>query len=418
MTGRHGGVVVANPGGVSWMIQSAATFARHGELAGYYSPAAISQPALEALERRLPRRLAGPIGSQLRLRAVPAVVPADRIMRAGTPTEVAYVMARRQGLPMRVVALLTHRQAVAFDRAVARSLHAGLDAVIGYHGTSMQTFQVAARRGVVRILDYPIAHYETTESLLSEEVRRVPAYAGTMQGNSFVEWKRRRYAEEIATADRIVMLSTYQQRTFEAAGIDPARLFIAPLCVDSDLFSPAPEPPDGTFRVIFCGQITQRKGISYLVEGFLRAELENAELVFVGMPIGRGHPWLEVPRVKHLGAVSRYELPAIMRTGHVSVLPSLIEGFGVTALEGMACGLPAIVSEHTLGHDVVEDDVDGWVVPVRDAEAIAARLRQLYEDRELQRRMSRAARAKAKQFPWPRYGEALRAGIAPLLRDR
>jgi glycosyltransferase involved in cell wall biosynthesis len=212
------------------------------------------------------------------------------------------------------------------------------------------------------------------------------------------------------------MLSTYHQRTFESIGVDPERMFIAPLCVDSDLFTPADEPPEGTFRVAFVGQITQRKGISYLVEGFKRAELADAELMFVGRPVGPTQPWIDEPNVRYVPAVPRFELPEILRTAHAIALPSILEGFGATALEGMACGLPAIVSENSLGHDVVEDGVDGWVLPIRDPDAIAECLRKLYDDRNLQRTMGRAARAKAEQYPWERYGEAVRAGIAPLLR--
>ncbi|MBO0768208.1 MAG: glycosyltransferase family 4 protein, partial [Solirubrobacterales bacterium] len=174
-------------------------------------------------------------------------------------------------------------------------------------------------------------------------------------------------------------------------------------------------PAEDRFRVIFCGQITQRKGISYLVEGFKRAGLPNAELLFVGMLIGGPHPWLGEPNIRHVGPLTRHQLPEVLRSGHVGVLPSLIEGYGATVVEGMACGLPAIVTPNTLADDVVEHDVDGWVVPIRDPDAIAAKLTLLYEDRELQRRMAKAARAKAEQYPWSRYGEALRSGIGRIL---
>ncbi len=100
------------------------------------------------------------------------------------------------------------------------------------------------------------------------------------------------------------------------------------------------------------------------------------------------------------------------------VLPSLIEGFPSTPLEGMACGLPAIVSDHTFGHDVIEDGVDGWVIPIRDADAIADKLRLLYEDQDLKRTMGAAARRKAEQFTWKRYGDAIRAGITSLRHGR
>ena len=184
------------------------------------------------------------------------------------------------------------------------------------------------------------------------------------------------------------------------------------MCVDLDLFTPPTARPDGAFRVAFCGQITQRKGISHLVEGFRRAELgPEAELLFIGPNVGPMEPWISAPGVRHVPAMPRYALPEVLRTCHVIALPSLIEGFGLTALEGMACGLPAIVSTNTFADDVVTDGHDGWVVPIRDPDAIAERLRLLRDDPDRALRMSAAARATAERYPWSRYREALRAGI-------
>jgi glycosyltransferase involved in cell wall biosynthesis len=418
MSLTRAGVVVANPGGVSWMIQQAAILAEHGELAAYYAPAVFSENELSVIERRLPRPIAGSVVGQLRLRAVPPVVPAERIVRAATPSEVAYVLSARLGLPRRIVSEVVRRRMVAFDRAVGRGLRPGVDAVIGYQGATAKTFRVAHQRGVPCVLDYPIAHHAEVERVLGEEVKRVPAYAHTMQGPYYEPWRKRRYAEEIATADRIIMVSSYHQRTFEAAGVDKSRLFMAHFGVNLDVFSPGARDGDDRFRVLFCGSVGQRKGISYLVDAFKRAELGDAELVFAGRPVGNRQPWIDEPRVRHIDALPRPRLVSVYRSADVIVLPSLIEGFPSTPLEGMACGLPAIVSDHTFGHDVIEDGVDGWVVPIRDPDAIADKLRTLYEDRDLQRRMGAAARRKAEQFTWASYGESLRAGIAALKDDR
>ncbi len=397
------------------MIQSARALAEQDELAAYSSPAAFSERELAVIARRLPSRIATPVVNQLRLRAAPASVPTNRLRRAATPTEVAYVLAIRLGLSKRAISSLDHGQALSFDWAVSRMVGPKLAAVIGYQGTATRTFRAANRHGVPRVLDYPIAHYEEVERVLTEEVKRVPSYAATMQGPYYEPWRKRRYVEEIATADRIIMLCTYHRRTFEAAGVESGRLFMAPFGVDLDLFSPRLEDKPGPFRVLFCGFITQRKGISYLVDAFREAELGDAELVFVGRPVGTPHPWIDEPRVRHIDAVPRPQLADVYRSADVLVLPSLVEGFGATPLEGMACGVPAIVSEHTFGPDLIEDGVDGWIVPIRDSTAIAQRLRMLYEDPALGRRMGVAARRKAEQHPWSRYGEAVRAGIAPLL---
>jgi glycosyltransferase involved in cell wall biosynthesis len=89
----------------------------------------------------------------------------------------------------------------------------------------------------------------------------------------------------------------------------------------------------------------------------------------------------------------------------VYVLPSIVEGFPMTALEAMASGLPVIVSEHTFGSDVITDGVDGYIVPIRDSEAIADRLRYLHDHPSERQRIGAAARRRAEHFSWERYGE-------------
>jgi glycosyltransferase involved in cell wall biosynthesis len=406
-------VVVANPGAVSWMVESARAFAEVGRLAAYVAPVAVSDADL-ARVRALP--LPGPLTRRVeselvRRRVDEAVSP--RVRRAGTAYELAHVGLMRLPLPLRARRAMFRPRMLAFDRAVGRVLDGDTGAVIAYQGAARATLRRARELGAGAVLDYPIAHPQTVERVLGEERRRVPDYASSIP--PYPAWLLGRYADEIATADRIVVLSSYARATFADAGVDATRLCVAPLGVDPEVFTPAPAPPDGPLRVAFCGQITQRKGLSYLVEGFARAGLPGAELLVIGPPVGPATPWIGRPGVRHVPAVPRSALPGLLGTCHAIALPSLIEGFGAAALEGMACGLPAIVTPHTFADDVVSDGVDGWIVPIRDAGAIAERLRLLDRDRDRQARMAAAARATAERFPWARYREALRAGVAGLL---
>jgi glycosyltransferase involved in cell wall biosynthesis len=207
------------------------------------------------------------------------------------------------------------------------------------------------------------------------------------------------------------VLSTFQARTFEDVGVDSSKLIVTPLGVDLDMFYPRPRADDGLFRVLFVGQITQRKGISYLLEAATRAALPDAELLLVGTPVGGGRPWEEYPRVRHLPHCRRAHLPSVYASADVYVLPSLVEGFPLTALEAMASGLPVVVSENTFGSDVVTDGDDGFIVPIRDADAIADRLKFLHASPEDRKRVGLAARRRATDFSWASYGDRVAAVI-------
>ena len=97
-------------------------------------------------------------------------------------------------------------------------------------------------------------------------------------------------------------------------------------------------------------------------------------------------------------------LPAIYASADVVALPSLFDAFPLVVLEAMACGRPVIVSENSGAADFVRDGVDGFVVPIRDATAIAERIEFLRERPELRERMGLAARSRASEYPWSSYG--------------
>ncbi len=409
-------VVVANPGGQIHLKEAAAAFAETGALHRYVSTVGFGPSDIKRAGRRLPRPLAQRLVRELRRRAVSEEVGA-RTTRVATGWELGNVLLSRSPLPMRLKHAALRPTRERFDSRVAAMLAPNVDAVLGYQGATTSTFRRARELGVSTVLDYPIAHYAITEALLEEEARLVPEYASTLRVQRYPEWLRRRYVEEMALADRIIMVSEHHKRGFVAAGVDPARLFTVPWYVDCDLFAPANVEHDGPFRIAFLGQITQRKGLSYLIDGFARAGLSDAELVLIGAPVGTTRAWIDKPGVRHVPPMARFMLPETLRTCHVIALPSLVEGFPISVLEGMACGLPPIISEN-LGRDFIEDGVDGFVVPIRDPDAIAERLRTLHADTAGRRRMALAARAKAEQFTRARYRRNLTDGVAQLLQER
>lgn len=406
-----GGVVVANSGSLRWMGEMAAGLAEAGLLERYVT----TLDGTAELERRLaalPGRIGSVVAGQVRLRRLPAEVDPADAARVATASYLALTAIHRVTPSPSVVHAASSVHHAVFDRAAARRLTAGTGAVIAPSKSASRTLKRAARLGVRGVLDYPIAHHDVVDKLLSEEARREPNFADTIQYLAPSGRARRLLDDEIARADHILLLSSFSRQSFVDAGVPTEKLEVAPLGVDLDMFSPAQRDPQSPFRVLFAGQISQRKGISYLLEGFRRAELSDAELVFLGRPVGPATAWISQPRVVHWPAVGIYDLRDLYVACDVYVLPSLAEGFPQTAIIAMACGLPPIVSEHTFGADVVTDGVDGFVVPIRSPDMIADRLRTLAEDPELRCRMGAAARRTAERFTWANY----RTQIAQLAR--
>jgi glycosyltransferase involved in cell wall biosynthesis len=172
---------------------------------------------------------------------------------------------------------------------------------------------------------------------------------------------------------------------------------------------------DGSrFEAIFSGQMTQRKGLSYLLEGWRRFARSDARLTIVGQPVGEPRalaPYADLFR--HVPHQTRPQLARLYQASDVFVFPTLLEGMGLVVLEAMACGLPVIVTANGPG-DVVRDGIDGYVIPTRDPEAIAERLERLYRDPALREEMGRNAARRAAEFGWSAYTDKVSACLAAL----
>jgi glycosyltransferase involved in cell wall biosynthesis len=118
--------------------------------------------------------------------------------------------------------------------------------------------------------------------------------------------------------------------------------------------------------------------------------------------------------VEHLGRVAHAEMPSRMATADVFVFPSLFEGSAVVTYEALACGLPSIVTP--AAGSVVNDGIEGFVVPAGDVDRLAEVMSRLGEDPGLRGRMAVAARARAEAFDWPRYHAAVTEVARQLIR--
>jgi glycosyltransferase involved in cell wall biosynthesis len=103
--------------------------------------------------------------------------------------------------------------------------------------------------------------------------------------------------------------------------------------------------------------------------------------------------------VHFTGRLTRDELVKRYSAAKIAVVPSLYEGFGLPAAEAMACGVPVIATTGGALPEVVGDA--GILVPPRNADALAAAIKQLLNDEQAQQRMSEAGRKRVKQkFRW------------------
>ena len=393
----------------------ASGLARSGQLGSYVTSMTESIGGSLGLATRAPGFLGAKARAVLSRRPLPGGVSGKDVVHRGMPFDFGAAALIRL-TPSRLSRRVAFPAHAAFswrmDRAMARLVSDRNGAVIGSWGSCARTFERARDLGIPRWLQYPIAHHQYAARLLAQEAELQPEFADTLQFESLPRRLRLRLEREIELADRIFVYCSFHRESFLGAGVPSEKLVEIPLGVDLELFEPTDRSEDGVFRVTFVGQIGQRKGLSYLLDGFGQARIPNSELALIGRPIGSDLTWRNRARVRHEPHQPRSALPELYGRTDVFVLPSLVEGFGLTALEAMSCGRPVIVSEHTFGQDLVEDGVNGFVVPIRDAGAIAERLELLSAQPAERARMGMAARRTAQRYSWEVFGDRVAAALS------
>ncbi len=242
-------------------------------------------------------------------------------------------------------------------------------------------------------------------------------------------------ARVVQIADRLVAATPAEvAQLCDLYDADPAKIVVIPPGVDTNHFHPLPQAqakqmigiPPHRKNILFAGRIEPLKGIDTLVEAIALLNARHAtSLADTCVTIIGGDPWAETldaemerlhklrddlgleELVAFAGARDQEILPMYYAAAEMVVMPSHYESFGMVALEAMAMGTPVIASEVGGLAYVVRDGYNGFLVPRRDAEALAGRILSLLHDSELRARLSAQAQEYAHGYDWRAIAEAM-----------
>jgi glycosyltransferase involved in cell wall biosynthesis len=204
-------------------------------------------------------------------------------------------------------------------------------------------------------------------------------------------WARRRVkSATVAFVDRFVAVSEAVARHVEIAYAVPgSRIDVVPNGVDASRFA---APHEGGGGVLAIGRLVPQKGFHVLVEAARRLEVPVA--IAGEGPLRETLERAAAGRVQFLGAVS--DVAPLLAHADVLVVPSLWEGFGLVALEGLAAGVPVVASDTGGLREVV--GTAGMLVPPGDPSALADVVRTLMRDGSWRGDLSRRGRDRARAF--------------------
>ncbi len=263
----------------------------------------------------------------------------------------------------------------ALDRHVARCLSKsrGIKAVYAYDNGALESFRAARSRGLKCIYEHPIVYWREVRRYQQEEAELHPEWKPTLGALQDSEEKLARKDAELALADVVIVPSTFSKNSLNQAPGLKASVQVVPYGAPSVSYA-ASENRSGKLAVLFVGALTQAKGLSYLLKAAEKLE-RQIDLTLIGQRVSSVVP---APALldKHrwIPSLANDDLLREMARHDVLVLPSLHEGFGLVIGEAMAQGLVVIATTHTAAPDLIQDGVDGFLVPIRSDQAIAEKL--------------------------------------------
>jgi glycosyltransferase involved in cell wall biosynthesis len=223
-------------------------------------------------------------------------------------------------------------------------------------------------------------------------------------------------------ASRVIVVSEQTRRDLlDLYPVQPDRVSVVPLGVDTELFRPASTTAVGAVRrrygidgpyVLSLTGIEPRKNLPALIRAFSALHANVRPTLVLAGPVAPWNPegWnllrpvldaLPPPvreRIVLTGYVPEEEKVALLTGAEALVFPSLYEGFGLPVLEAMACGAPVLTSSVSALPETAGDAA--LLVDPHDTEAIAQGIERLLTDAELRGRLRNAGTARAAGFSW------------------
>jgi glycosyltransferase involved in cell wall biosynthesis len=197
-------------------------------------------------------------------------------------------------------------------------------------------------------------------------------------------------------------------------GHPPGRIWFVPNGTSPEFFQPRNFENTSADRLLYVGTWLDRKGVHYLAESFsaLAARLPGVHLTVAGCLISEEEAKSHFPqdlraRITVIPSLSREAMPPLYMSHDIFVFPSLVEGMPLTLLEAMATAMP-VVTTNTCGMaDVIQDGVNGVLVPAADSVSLAEAVLRLYNVPDFRRALGSAAQESVRSYTWEKVARQL-----------
>jgi glycosyltransferase involved in cell wall biosynthesis len=316
----------------------------------------------------------------------------------------------RWRIPYRVLG--QNRALALHDRIVARALPGLSDRIDVVHAwplAGLETLRTARRLGIPTVLERPNAHTRFAYEVVARECQRLAVELPADHEHAYNASRLRKEEEEYGLADRLLCPSDFVARTFRDQGFSSDQLLRHAYGYDESRYYPAVDErdPRSGLTALFVGVCAVRKGLHFALEAWLRTPASETGTFLIAGEFLPGYreklaDLLAHPSVRVLG--HRDDVPELMRSCDVLLLPSLEEGSPLACLEAVGSGCVPLVSEACDGVCVNDNAL---VHPVGDVDALARHIALLDADRDRLAELRAACLAAAPSLTWANAGRRL-----------
>ena len=309
-----------------------------------------------------------------------------------------------------------HAVSKDIDRKVANYIikNNRVNIIYSYEDCSKQSFKAAKLNNVKTIYDLTSPYWRLKQKILQEELSLQPDW-NLSSTEILTKEKCKDKDEELNLSDQIIVASSFAAKSLELHNFKKKpNIKIIPYGIDCPKEKIINKrKKNETFKIFFAGRPTLSKGIQYVIESTKQLDFpwqieiagsipENPDKISKKMSL-----FFNDKRCKFLGQISNLEVFERMKKCHVFLFPSLFEGFGQVLLESIHCGLPIITTNNTAGCDLIEDNKNGFLTPIRDINKTTKILNNLYRDDELRKSIAENAYSKIHKYSWKNYQKEL-----------
>jgi glycosyltransferase involved in cell wall biosynthesis len=295
-----------------------------------------------------------------------------------------------------------------YDKWVAKKIAKRQDykVFIGWSGMSLHAMQKAKANGKLTIVERGSSHILYQNNILKEE------YAKFGKAFSIHPKVIEKELKEYEAADYISIPSTFVKKSFMEHGVAEKKLFLN-IYGASNYFNADSSflKSKEKFIFLYLGALTIQKGLLYLFEAIQQLAIakDKYEVWFIGTVSEELKDLVDKMKLANwifFGQVDHYKLKEYIVQADVAIQPSLQEGLSMVIPQMLSCGVPVIATTNSGGEDLIQNDYNGFIVPIRSSNAIKEKMEYLFYTPQVLQDMHQNAIASIQSgYTWDDYGQ-------------